>query len=48
LGQYVIVVPEYNIVIVRLGRIRPDHGDTQAADYIVTNILKSLKQDEKD
>jgi len=47
LGQYVIVVPDLNLVIVRLGRIRPDHGDTQAADYIVSNIIKSLKTDEK-
>lgn len=47
LGQYIIVVPEYNLVIVRLGRIRPDHGDIQAADYIVSNILKTLKTNEK-
>ncbi|NCC74723.1 MAG: hypothetical protein EOM06_15205 [Sphingobacteriia bacterium] len=46
LGQYIIVVPEYNLVIVRLGRIRPDHGDIQAADYIVSNILKTLKTNE--
>ncbi|HBG71644.1 MAG: hypothetical protein A2W93_11790 [Bacteroidetes bacterium GWF2_43_63] len=47
LGQYVIVVPDFNLVIVRLGRIRPDYGDTQAADYIVSNILKTLKSNEK-
>lgn len=47
LGQYVIVVPELNMVIVRLGRQRPDFGDIQAADYIVSNVVKELNYDEK-
>ena len=47
LGQYIIVVPDYNMVIVRLGRIRPDHGDTEAADYIVSNIIKQVKSNDK-
>lgn len=39
LGQYVIVVPGKNMVIVRLGKQRPDHQTMQASDYLVTNII---------
>ena len=42
LGQYIIVVPSENTVIVRLGRQRPDFGDVQAADYIVRNVIIDL------
>lgn len=42
LGQYIIVVPSENVVIVRLGRQRPDFGDIEAANYIVRNVVADL------
>lgn len=47
LGQYIIVVPEYNTVIVRLGheRIAPKEGENHTEDFrvIVKETLKALK-----
>lgn len=42
LGQYIIVVPSEKVVIVRLGRQRPDFGEIEAANFIVKNVLADL------
>lgn len=47
LGQYIIVIPEYNTVIVRLGhkRINPKQGEFHTEDFrvIVNETLKMIK-----
>ncbi len=47
LGQYIITIPEYNTVVVRLGheRIKPAEGQHHSDDFyvIVAEVLKMLK-----
>lgn len=47
LGQYIITIPEYNAVVVRLGhhRIQPDESENHSPDFkvIVDESLKMLK-----
>ncbi len=46
LGQYIISIPEYNTVIVRLGKIRLGiEADNHSADYhtIIDEVLKMVK-----
>ncbi len=46
LGQYVIVLPEYNVVVVRLGheRIAPQPGEVHTQDFkiVVEEVLKTV------
>ena len=44
LGQYIIVIPEHDLVIVRLGHVRREAVDHHSADFrvIVEEVLKSL------
>ncbi|MCF8275758.1 MAG: beta-lactamase family protein [Flavobacteriales bacterium] len=45
LGQYIIVIPEYNMVVVRLGQKREASVDNHSADFrvIVEEVLKGLR-----
>jgi len=40
LGQYIIVIPDKNIVVVRLGKIRKGHKGLPPHDYMATYIIK--------
>ncbi len=44
LGQFIIVVPDKNIVIVRLGKKKADRGVTPAVEYITRNVIDELKK----
>ena len=43
LGQYIIGVPDMKLVIVRLGHIRPDEGDTPAAEYLCREVIEMIQ-----
>lgn len=44
LGQYIIVIPEKNMVIVRLGKKNADRGVTPAVEYITRSVIDDLKK----
>jgi len=44
LGQFIIVLPDKNIVIVRLGKKKADRGVTPAVEYITRNVIDELKK----
>lgn len=44
LGQFMIVVPDKNMVIVRLGKKKADRGVTPAVEYITRNVIDALKK----
>jgi len=44
LGQYIIVIPVKNMVIVRLGKKKADRGVTPAVEYITRNVINELKK----
>jgi CubicO group peptidase (beta-lactamase class C family) len=45
LGQYIIVIPEYDVVVVRLGHIRLGNDHNHSTDFrvIVEEVLKGLR-----
>jgi CubicO group peptidase (beta-lactamase class C family) len=44
LGQYIIVVPSKQLVIVRLGNAQTAHFDIDAADLLVKEVISALPQ----
>ena len=44
LGQYIIVIPEFNMVVVRLGHTRLGNDEEHSIDFrvIVEEVLKTL------
>lgn len=44
LGQFIIVIPDKNMVIVRLGKKKADRGVTPAVEYITRNVIDDLKK----
>jgi CubicO group peptidase (beta-lactamase class C family) len=45
LGQYIIVIPEYDMVVVRLGHERLGNDENHSSDFrvIVEEVLKGLR-----
>jgi CubicO group peptidase (beta-lactamase class C family) len=44
LGQFIIVIPEKNMVIVRIGKKKADRGVTPAVEFITRSVIDDLKK----